>query len=113
MSYSNDDCMNRFSSDQMVAMEKNINGQRSYLKRTNVLPKFIEKTGIELHFPIDSQVVSTSKILISWEPKANAKYYIIQISRTENFTVVIKNLLLTNPYVEIDSLIQEKLLVAC
>ncbi|MBK8484168.1 MAG: T9SS type A sorting domain-containing protein [Saprospiraceae bacterium] len=108
MSYSNDDCMNRFSSDQMVAMEKNINGQRSYLKRTNVLPKFIEKTGIELHFPIDSQVVSTSKILISWEPKANAKYYIIQISRTENFTVVIKNLLLTNPYVEIDSLIQGK-----
>lgn len=78
------------------------------MKRTNVLPKFIEKTGIELHFPIDSQVVSTSKILISWEPKANAKYYIIQISRTENFTVVIKNLLLTNPYVEIDSLIQGK-----
>ncbi len=108
MSYSNDGCMNRFSSEQMTSMNRNIQFSRPYLKRTNISPKLILEKEFELQFPVDSVMVPTSKILFSWEPIANAKYYAIQISRTENFTIVIKNLLLTNPYVEIDSLIQGK-----
>ncbi len=108
MSYSNDECMNRFSNEQMAAMHRNIQVSRPYLKRPNVTPKLINSSSINLSFPVDSVQVPTSKILFSWEQVENARYYVIQISRTENFTIVIKNLLLSVPYVEIDSLIQGK-----
>lgn len=108
MSYSNDECMNRFSSQQMDDMNMNYLGPRAYLKRTNVIPKFIEKKSFELQYPVDSVETLTSNVVFSWEKVPNAKYYVLQISRTENFTIVIKNLLLYDHYIEIDSLIQGK-----
>lgn len=108
MSYSNDDCMSRFSNEQMDDMNQNYQGPRSALKRSNVVPKFISKTGIQLNYPIDSVETLTNHVVFSWEKITNAKYYVLQISRTVNFTIVVKNLLLTDHFVEIDSLIQGK-----
>ncbi len=108
MSYANDDCMSRFSSEQMDAMNRNLDGQRSYLKRSNVVPKYINVTSFDLQFPEDSMVVPTRHVTFSWDKVPNAKYYILQISRTESFSIIIKNLLLNEPTTEIDSLIQGK-----
>ncbi len=108
MSYANDECMNRFSVDQTSAMLNFYNGPRANLKRPQVVPKFVDPNPIELSYPLDSIVVPANKILLSWKPVANASYYSLQISRTENFTVVVKNIMLSQPYVEIDSLISDK-----
>lgn len=108
MSYSNDDCMKRFSGDQMKAMLNYYNGPRANLKRSNVIPNILVQNPISLNFPIDSVVIPSSKILLSWQAVPNATYYSLQISRTENFTVIVKNLMLNTPYVELDSLISNK-----
>ncbi len=108
MSYAGDNCMNRFSNDQINAMMRSIEGPRKELKRLGLLPKFIEKAPIILNTPSAGDMTETRNVLFSWEPVTNAKYYVLQISRTSNFSVVIKNLLLTKPYELIDSLIQGK-----
>lgn len=108
MSYSNDECMKRFSADQMSAMLNYYNGPRANLKRVNVNPKYIASNPIALNFPIDSVVIPPAKIILSWQAIPNATYYNLQISRTENFTVVVKNLMVNTPYVELDSLISNK-----
>ncbi len=108
MSYAGDNCMNRFSNDQMNAMHKSIDGPRKYLQRSSVVPKFIEKSPIRLSSPVSGEITDTRNVLFSWEPVENATYYVLQISRTANFSVIIKNHLLTKPYELIDSLIQGK-----
>lgn len=108
MSYSNDQCMNRFSTEQMDAMHKSLNGPRSELKRPDVIPNFITQEQIVLEYPQDSLTVPWRNIDVTWEPVENASYYVLQISRTSNFSVVVKNLLLNTNKVIIDSLTQGK-----
>lgn len=108
MSYSNDQCMNRFSNEQMEAMHKSLNGPRAELKRPDVIPSFIAQSKFQLTFPSDSLTVVSKNLDVSWEKVENATYYVLQISRTSNFSVVVKNLLLTENSVNIDSLTQGK-----
>ncbi|MBK9108020.1 MAG: T9SS type A sorting domain-containing protein [Saprospiraceae bacterium] len=108
MSYSNDQCMNRFSTEQMDAMHKSLNGPRAELIRPDVVPSFITQSQLNLTFPSDSLTVVSKNLEVSWEAVENATYYVLQISRTSNFSVVVKNLLLTSNKVDIDSLTQGK-----
>lgn len=108
MSYSNDQCMNRFSIEQMAAMHKSINGPRSELLRPDVIPKFIPAQPIVLNTPLDSSLTGSSDVLFSWEEVPNAKYYVLQISRTPNFSIIIKNLLLDTNQTIIDSILGGK-----
>ncbi|MBK8955639.1 MAG: T9SS type A sorting domain-containing protein [Saprospiraceae bacterium] len=108
MSYSDDQCMNRFSTEQMDAMYKSYNGPREELKRSDVVPVFFNQSSLSLEFPVDSIVVPSRNLEVSWEAVPNASYYVLQISRTQNFSVIIKNLLLTTNKINIDSLTQGK-----
>lgn len=108
MSYSNDQCMNRFSTEQMSAMHKSINGPRSELLRPDVVPKFIPAIPVVLNSPLDSSLTGASDILFSWDEIPNAKYYVLQISRTPNFSIIIKNLLLETNHTIIDSILAGK-----
>lgn len=108
MSYSNDQCMNRFAVEQMDAMHKSLNGPRAELLRPQVQPKMIDQSELSLEFPLDSLELSGTDVLLRWEEVPNARYYVIQISRTSNFSVIVKNLLLTKPEVLVDSLTSGK-----
>jgi hypothetical protein len=105
MSYSNDECMSRFSIEQMDAMNRNLQGPRADLKRNNVTPKYINQIPFNTLTPITNSEINSKKVNLNWESVPNAKYYVLQISRTSTFTIIIKNLLLYNPHAEIDSLI--------
>lgn len=104
MSYSNDQCMNRFTSEQMNAMHTSLNGPRAELLRPSAIPKMIDQSEVVLQFPLDSMELSGKQVPVRWEAVPNASYYVLQISRTASFSIVVKNLLLTKPEALIDSL---------
>lgn len=104
MSYSGDLCMNRFSADQMDAMHQSIEGPRFDLQRPDILPRSLGADSLNLIYPGEGQTVGGKKLQLTWEKVAGASYYVLQISRTNNFSVVIKNHLLRTNAALIDSL---------
>lgn len=104
MSYSNDVCMSRFSDEQMGAMHQSIDGSRFELQRPDIIPRSLGADTVNLVFPGEGQTVEGKKLQLKWDEVTGARYYVLQISRTSNFSVVVKNLMLYTNSAIIDSL---------
>ncbi len=89
MSYSNDGCADRFSDEQIGAMQAFIMDERpEYIKdEISYLP--IEATELQNVSPENGGevLVSGTKLpILSWDPIENATYYIVEVSRFSNFS---------------------------
>lgn len=79
MSYSHDECTDRFSEDEMAAMRANLVFERPDLK---YLPEGFEKTDtiIDGLIPAEGDTILYTDAVFSWNPVKNATHYEIAIS---------------------------------
>ena len=80
MGYSNDDCANRFTSEQVDACLANINDERQDLL-TNATPLDPVEMGDGLVpvSPAEGEAVLPGDVTLTWEPVKNATKYIIEV----------------------------------
>ncbi len=103
MSYSDDACQNRFTTDQVARMRANILGpKKAYLYDQSVPNYITEKT--TLSQPIDSQIVQYNNVKIKWQPTANATHYILQVSRFKNFDILDIDTIITSTSLDVTKL---------
>ncbi|MEO6191285.1 MAG: T9SS type A sorting domain-containing protein, partial [Saprospiraceae bacterium] len=106
MSYALDNCMSRFTEEQMTSMHNNLDNRRNDLDR-NVSPlSFSNFDNINI-FPSDS-TIQKIKVIFFWNPIRNADKYIFQLARNKVFSVLTKNVIMNNNSIEVDSLIPGK-----
>ncbi len=88
MSYALDNCMDKFSDQQIAAMRANIQNERAYLLN-NGQTLISPPTGqVNIKGPIENQVIDPDFWEFDWFPLQNAQYYIVEISRLSNFAAV-------------------------
>ncbi len=106
MSYASDNCMSRFSDEQMRAMRSNYNTSRTDLHRNTTLKALIKNEPYQIS-PIDSSITKTN-VGFYWDKVENAEAYLFQLSKTSTFTVLIRNTTLSQNYLSVDSLLNGK-----
>lgn len=104
MSYSNDRCMSRFSSEQSEKMRQFLMSNRSYLLRSQVNYLGMENLDKNQMTPQDSSTSNTERILFSWPDIDNADFYYFQLSRNAAFTLPVKFERTRNNFIEIENL---------
>lgn len=85
MSYSLDECQNRFSDDQIAVMRATLKGKKKNLLY-NQVPKPQVDTKPNLILPAEKAQVDTISVLLQWEKVPNATAYVIELSRVSNFS---------------------------
>ena len=109
MSYSNDACANRFSSDQTDAMHANIQDERQdLLKNPNILADVDLENGVVPITPAIGEAVATGQTLISWEPVKNATHYYVEISVFPNMAVLLERKIVSTTEFLTDALTFER-----
>lgn len=88
MSYSNDECTNRFSTDQMQAMNAFLAQWRPELLGNNP-PAYVDLDPVELLSPAhQSSGMNADWVELHWKPVAGATKYGVQVSRFAAFTLL-------------------------
>ncbi|MFN0276870.1 MAG: T9SS type A sorting domain-containing protein [Chitinophagales bacterium] len=88
MSYSDDNCQDKFSPDQMDAMTEYLTGPKDYLLE-NPTVNFTDVDTSELLLPFDEEENLFSNYAeLSWSPVENAQGYVVQVSYTPSFTAM-------------------------
>ena len=91
MSYSDDDCANRFSDDQIAAMRAFLIDEKQAVF-ANPAPILAEvPDNIQLTFPPNTGTVPFNSVEFQWDEVPNATDYIIQIARLPSFPVFVAN----------------------
>jgi Secretion system C-terminal sorting domain len=88
MSYSLDDCQNRFSDGEIAVMRSwLLNKKKNWLY--NQVPKpALPQTSTTLLFPADKGIVAPDNALLKWEKLTNATQYVVDISRISSFSTI-------------------------
>jgi hypothetical protein len=97
MSYSNDGCTDKFSQEQMDAMNSNLRTEHaSYLNKEKVESDITENTN--LIFPIDSTVVDPTEVTLRWNKPTGAIYYFLELSAVSNFQALVQRVELRDTF---------------
>ncbi|MBK9272432.1 MAG: T9SS type A sorting domain-containing protein [Saprospiraceae bacterium] len=105
MSYANDRCMSRFSSDQSEAMVQFLHSNRSELLRSAVQPVYLSRIEKENMWPNDSSVISTSSVNFTWPEIPGADGYIFHLARNEAMTITVKFTSTQTNHISLDNLV--------
>jgi Secretion system C-terminal sorting domain len=86
MSYAIDDCMSKFSAEQIEAMRANcLTEKRDFLASKNPYQPMVGEA--KQTFPADSAVnVNANKVTLKWAKVKNAKEYYLELGRLSSFT---------------------------
>ncbi len=103
MSYSNDNCQDEFSTDQIQAMHFHINQFRAFMRRTesqfNGMWSGPVTETATLVSPINGKVEPYfNYVEFHWEDVPNATGYVVQLSPLQNFNVIIGEFVSTSSY---------------
>lgn len=86
MSYSNDNCSNRFSDDQIAIMRATLQTEKADWLGSGP-PEGDITEAPELLYPIGGQPAPFSGTVLQWSAVPNATRYVLQVSRFANFIV--------------------------
>jgi hypothetical protein len=90
MSYSYDNCSDRFSPEQIEAMRNNLYTEHSdYLQETQLGTLVPDDVLAQLVAPIDTEIVQYNNFTLNWTPVPNATYYHVQIAILANFQPIV------------------------
>lgn len=90
MSYSNDECANRFSEEQISAMQFSLQDFWAGLAFGQDLPGDIPGAQITLTAPVGgASVPGDAEVTLSWEPVPNATQYIVEVSRLPEISFTV------------------------
>lgn len=88
MSYSFDECAERFSEEQIGAMRANLLTERENLLYNQTPPVLIEATEIQAIQPLEESLVeNVNSVTLIWEEVAGAEQYIVQLSPVPTFAI--------------------------
>jgi len=100
MSYSNSGCKNRFSLDQIAAMQANILEERPNLLTVApaagslVIP---ETENITVLSPAPAALIEGSSVRLAWLPVPNATHYLVQVNPFSIFSIVFNEFIVDEP----------------
>lgn len=86
MSYSVDDCQNRFTPEQINVLRANLLTEKADWLTTGPPQGDIAETAALLS-PVGGQLSPVSGTVLEWSPVPNATRYVLQVSRFSNFAV--------------------------
>jgi hypothetical protein len=98
MSYSLDECSNRFSEDQIETMRVNLLDKKSSWIAASAAIGPIESVA-ELLNPIGGAQSPSFGTTVSWAPVENATHYLVQVSRLANFAGLAAEAIVKDPTV--------------
>lgn len=108
MSYADDACANRFSDEQMDAMNSNLSGPRHEL----LSHPAVEFTDVDSSAPVSPEDGADyqypNHTMFTWEPVDNVRGYILQIGFTPTFSSVIYDMFVTDTFFLADALLAER-----
>jgi hypothetical protein len=104
MSYATDQCSNRFSPDQIAAMNANIRQRKPYLIDQLPPPVHPSSEPVALLIPDNDGVANSGITYFAWEPIENVDRYIIQISRFDDFRFIQEEQFISTPEATIHGL---------
>ncbi|MEM7572466.1 MAG: T9SS type A sorting domain-containing protein [Bacteroidota bacterium] len=84
MGYANDGCVDSFSVEQITAMEINANS-RSSLHTGETADDTVIPTVVQLSPENGEQVPAFNFVQLSWEPAADADFYLVELNNTQFF----------------------------
>lgn len=79
MSYSSDGCKNRFSDEQIEAMQANLLIQRSYLLNSSQTLSFADINPTQINYPASGESIPNEDIELQWEEIEGATGYSLHI----------------------------------
>jgi hypothetical protein len=92
MSYAADNCCNRFSNEQILAMQANVAGPRNNLTINNITPSSLVANTTSLVLPVNYTTdVYANNALFSWR-NASAEAYFIEVSKYNSNNVVFQKI---------------------
>ncbi len=98
MSYSNDACMDKFSSQQMDAMSANLENTKPQQIDHEYIPVELELDQIFGTFPINDEVVTDDDVLLEWEAgDQNVIGYFVEVSKFIGFQFTDYEVFVTEP----------------
>ncbi len=109
MSYSNDACTDKFSNEQMDAMQSNLLGPRNnFLDYPE--PTYVDLTeSPELVVPEEAAVgLYPNYVYLEWTPVTGATQYHLQIAYSSSFSAIAHDVVTTNNYYEEKNLDPDK-----
>lgn len=109
MSYSIDNCMDRFSGEQMQTMRDNLQFDRPGLA-LNALDTNSFSQPINLISPVNgAENLPANGINFVWNKVQGAEYYYVQVSRTNYFNATIKEAFTTDTSIFVSGLYQNRM----
>jgi hypothetical protein len=111
MSYSNSGCKNRFSPDQIAAMQANIMEERPNLLTVApaagslVIP---ETENITVLSPAAGVLIEGSSVRLAWAPVPNATHYLVQVNPFSIFSIVFNEFLVDEPELTFTNLLPDE-----
>lgn len=100
MSYANSECQSRFSGEQIGAMRANLNSERRNLisNQPAVDPTPLSDVAPVLLSPRNRETLPFSnQLALTWEAVPEAEFYLVQVSITPLFTLMIDQFITTDP----------------
>ena len=89
MSYANDNCASRFSSQQIAAMRANLQEEKPNLLYDQTVLPVVSAVPATLLLPAPAETVPFNNVYLEWSPVEAATGYVIQISRLSNFPALL------------------------
>ncbi len=85
MSYSFDECQNRFTDGQITTMRNYLRGPKAYLLANQTVPDVVSTLPFQPLSPIDSVIVPFyNAVQFSWQAVPNATKYLLQVSKLQD-----------------------------
>lgn len=88
MSYALDNCMSKFSLEQMTAMRDFAQSNLSNLVQPAPPTNYLPVAQVSLSYPIDSVMTRYDTLTLRWQRDPNATKYIFEMSRQNSFQLI-------------------------
>lgn len=99
MSYSLDACANRFSDEQIAAMQANLLTERNNLLYNQIPMEPVSADGFSVLYPMEGDTVDNfQEVTFAWEPVEHAQGYFLEITVIPNFQAVLFRHRLNQPF---------------
>lgn len=106
MSYSLDECANRFSPEQIAAMRANLLDTKSnWLYNQEPLPP-VEDIPVVVISPLEGEITPPENTYFEWEVVPNTTHYVFEMSRLASFAVLQMDTIVSSNSLVVDDLLE-------
>jgi DinB superfamily len=98
MSYADDACQNRFSTDEIAVMRANLRTEKKGYLKPDFVPQTITEAAAAV-MPIGGQQVSSNAVTMHWKKVVGATHYLVQANViNQNFPIVQQEIIVSDTF---------------